>query len=334
MKSEEAEKIYDVAVVGAGPAGYGAALYTCRARLDTVVFAGPEPGGQLMLTTDVENYPGFSEGVKGPKLMAEMMQQARRFGAEMRYETVEDLQVSRKPFVLQTEKGKYRARAVILAMGAKARMLEIGEERFLGKGVSTCAVCDAAFYEDGVVYVVGGGDAACEDSLALSKYARQVKMLVRRDELRASKIMQERVKKDEKIEILWNSEVREVEGEESLERIVVENNQTKEKKKLEADGLFLAIGHIPATEFLQDTKIKMDKKNYILSGLGLSEGGVKMARERLKDGLVSFPTMTSVEGVFAAGDVVDFRWQQAVSAAGMGVMAALDAEWWLGEEKA
>lgn len=283
---------HKIAIIGSGPAGLAAAIYAGRADLDVTVYAGLEPGGQLTKTTEIENYPGVV-GKTGPELMLAMTSQAQKFGAKIEYEEVADLQKVRKAY-----------EAVILAMGANSRMLGIGEEKYWGKGLSVCAVCDAAFYRGKKTVVVGGGDAAIEDALALTKFASSVTLIVRRDKLRASTIMQKRVLDNPKVKILWNSQVSEVVGEEKIEAVMING------EKVEADGLFLAIGHVPATGFLKDTKIELDEEGYIKIGFEM-------------------PTMTSVEGIFAAGDCVDRRYRQAIVAAGSGVMAFMDAEKWL-----
>lgn len=325
------ENVREVIIVGSGPSGYGAAVYNARAYLSPLILAGPEPGGQLTKTTDVENYPGFPEGVMGPKLMAEMALQVKKFGAEIKFETVTSIDFSKRPFKVTTESGEYFGKSILLSMGARSRMLNIGEEKLLGKGVSTCAVCDAAFYKDKVTYVVGGGDSAVEDSCALTKYASEVHMLVRGDSLRASKIMEERAKSKEKLHIHYNSEVKAVSGSDSLTGMkIVSDGQEQEVK---VDGLFLAIGHLPATDFIKNSQVKLDKKGFVVTSLSSSIEGIELATSRVKDGLIQYPTMTSVEGVFAAGDVVDFRYKQAASASGMGVMASLDIEWWLENNK-
>lgn len=318
-----------VVIIGSGPAGYGAAVYNARAYLEPLLFAGPEPGGQLTRTTDVENYPGYADGILGPELMREMKEQAEKFGAEIRYETVSQVDFSSRPFRIMTESGEYYAESIVLAMGARSKMLGIGEEKFLGRGVSTCAVCDAAFFKDKVTYIVGGGDTAVEDSFALAKHASEVHMLVRSDRLKASEIMQKRLREHAKVRVYYNSEVVEVMGNERLERIVIDSKG--KSKEVLVGGLFLAIGHIPSTGFLQGSMVKLDARGFIVTRLGYSELGLQEGSEHIQEGLVRYPTMTSVEGVFAGGDVVDFRYKQAVSAAGLGVMAALDAEWWLGE---
>ena len=287
---------HKIAIIGSGPAGLAAAIYTSRAEIDTTIYAGEEPGGQLTKTTEIENYPGVM-GKTGPELMVAMTEQAQKFGAKIIYETVDDLAKLRSEYD-----------GVILAMGASPRMLGVGEERYYGKGFSTCAVCDGAFYRGKRAVVVGGGDAAIEDALALTKFASEVTLIVRRDKLRASVIMQKRILDNPKVKILWSSSVEKINGEEKIESVVI-NGQV-----LETDGLFLAIGHIPATGWLKDTDVNLDVNGYI-----------KILNQ-------FYPTMTSLEGVFAAGDCVDHRYRQAVTAAGMGVSAALDCERWLTEK--
>lgn len=299
-----------VAIIGTGPAGYSAAIYTGRAELAPVIFAGSEPGGQLMKTTEVENYPGFPDGIDGPKLMSDMQNQATRFGAELVWETVTKLEGSAEQgFVLTTDSGsKYEAESVILSMGARSKLLGIGEELYWGKGFSTCAVCDAAFYKGKNVYVVGGGDSAIEDAWALTKFASSVTMLVRGEEFRASKIMQKRVLDNpDKIKVMWKTNLKEIKGE-RVEKLVIEVEG--KKQEVAAEGLFFAIGHEPATGFLEGSGVELDEKGYVKVGYEV-------------------PSMTSVPGVFAGGDCVDHRYRQAVTAAGLGVMAALDAEKWL-----
>ncbi len=301
-------------IIGSGPAGYTAAVYAARAELKPLVLAGEKSGGQLMNTGAVENWPGAEKGVMGPELMIEMRQQAVKFGAEMVDKQVTKVDLSQKPFKVWAGEEMYEAEAVIVAIGAESVMLGVpGEKELLGRGVATCAVCDAPFYKDKVTYVIGGGDAAAEDALALTKHAKEVYLVHRRNELRASKIMVKRVKENEKIKILWNTELKEVLGKDKVEKIRVRGNQTGEEKELMADGVFLAIGHKPATEMFKN-QLTLDEKGYI-----------KVSME--------YPvvTRTNVQGVFAAGDVVDYRYKQAVTAAGMGCQAALDAEKWLGE---
>lgn len=316
-------------LVGSGPAGYTAGLYLARAQLAPLMFAGESWGGQLMLTTVVENYPGFKGGLMGPDLMQEMREQAGRFGTEIIDRNVSKVDFSAEPFKVWIGEGsdaqEYQAKTVIVSTGAKSRMLGVGEERFLGRGVSTCAVCDAAFYKGRTTFTVGGGDAAMEEILALTKHAREVTLIHRGDTLRASKIMQRRVLEDHKdrVNVLWNTRVVEVKGGETLEAIVVEDTKTGERRELAADGLFLAIGHTPMTDLFKG-KLTLDEKGYLLTNLnGLQNGASK------KVWLEGYPTMTSVSGVFGAGDVVDFRYRQAVTAAGFGCMAALDVEKYL-----
>lgn len=323
------EKIWDVVIIGGGPSGYTAAIYTARAMLSTLVLSGTAAGGQLMNTTEVENFPGFAKGIMGPDLMIEMMEQAKRFGAVLEVENVTRVNFGEKTQNLKTEKTQNEeidlkriyvgereilAKTVIVSTGAGSKMLNIGEEKFIGRGVSMCAVCDAAFFRDKVTYVVGGGDAAVEDAMALSKFASEVNLVVRRDELKASKIMQERVKNNPKVKIIWNSQVTEVKGGEKLDEIKVNDEWVK------ADGLFLAIGHFPNTAIFKD-ELELDEKGFLLTAMN---GGIM-----LDDWLEGYPTQTSVDGVFGAGDVVDFKYKQAITAAGMGCQAALDVERYL-----
>lgn len=308
------EKV-EVVIIGSGPAGYTAALYNARAQLKPVVFAGQKSGGQLMLTTDVENFPGFAKGKPGPELMTEMREQAAKFGADIRDQYVTKVDFSAHPFKLQIDnKAEITAETVIIATGAEARMLGVpGEKELLGRGVSTCAVCDAPFFKDKQVYVAGGGDAAMEDALALVKFAKEVTLVHRRDQFRASKIMQERVLKNKKVRVMLNAEVTEVMGKPTVQKIKIK--QDGQEKEFPAQGFFLAIGHKPLSQ-LFDQQIKLDEQGYIVTQEGKRS-----------------TSMTSVEGVFAAGDVVDFRYRQAITAAGMGCAAALDAERWLEQNK-
>lgn len=304
-----------VAIIGSGPAGYTAAVYNARAQLQPIVFAGDKSGGQLMWTTDVENFPGFSQGKPGPELMMEMRAQAEKFGADIRDQYVISVDFSVRPFKLQIyQSEEITADAVIIATGAEARMMGIpGEKEFLGRGVSTCAVCDAAFFKDKVVYVAGGGDSAMEDTLALTKFAKKITIVHRRDEFRASKIMQERVLNNDKVKVMYNSQVTAVLGAQLVNKIKI--SQDGKEQEFPADGLFLAIGHTPMSKIFID-QIKLDEQGYIITF------------ESKKS-----TTMTSVEGVFAAGDVVDRRYRQAITAAGMGCAAALDAQRWLEQQE-
>ncbi len=313
-----------VIIIGSGPAGYAAAVYAARAELKPLILTGTQPGGQLTQTTEVENFPAFPEGILGPELMERMRKQALKFGAEMVFEEVTGLKPKKKGTEILVGEKVYEAEAVIIATGAKPRMLGIGEEKLVGRGVSMCAVCDAAFFRDKTVFVVGGGDAAIEDAMALSKFTSKVNLLVRRDVLRASKAMQRRIfENKDRVKIWWQTEVKSIKGEDKLEGLVLNVEGTE--KEIEADGLFLAIGHLPATEWLQGSRVELDEKGYIKVGLTAHTSEFTAGRLWLE----GYPTMTSVEGVFAAGDVVDFRYQQAITASGLGVMAALDVEKYL-----
>jgi thioredoxin reductase (NADPH) len=306
---------YDLAIVGSGPAGYTAALYAARANLKTLVFQGFESGGQLMLTSDVENYPGYKDGVMGPEMMDDFEAQAARFGAEMRPDNVERVDLSERPFKLWAEGSEadepVLAKTVVVATGAKAKWLGLESERqLMGKGVSGCATCDAFFFRGKRVAVVGGGDTAMEEASVLSKFADEVLLIHRRDELRASKIMLERARKNSKITFVTDTAVEEILGEDSVEGLRVKNTKTGEEQTVEIDGFFAAIGHAPATALFEG-QVEMDGSGYILQ------------KEH---------TMTSVPGVFAAGDVSDTRYRQAVTAAADGCRAAIDAERWLEEQ--
>lgn len=326
------KNVHDLIIIGTGPSGYTAAIYAARAQLSPLVFAGNQIGGQLMWTTEVENFPGFSQGIQGPELMANMQQQAERFGAEIVYSTVERVDFSspdHKSVYIQTKDGEqeYRAKAIIISTGASSIMLGVpGEDQLIGRGVSTCAVCDAAFFKEKDTVVVGGGDSAMEDALALTKFAKSVTIVHRRDSFRASKIMQERVLNHPKVNVLWNAVVDEIIGEHKVEQLKVSVHG--EQQEIATDGIFMAIGHQPATSLFADI-LTLDPHGYIVTGQSGSALGVQMAQRALSDQLVQFPTMTSVAGVFAAGDVVDVRFKQAITAAGQGCAAALDAERWL-----
>ena len=302
--------VRNVLIIGTGPAGYTAATYNARARLEPLVFAGPEPGGQLTLTTDVENYPGFPAGVMGPDLMNAMKEQAERFGAEIIWDAVTRVDFSKRPFSAFVGEKEYKARAVIIATGASAQLLGLeSESKLMGHGVSTCAVCDGAFYRDKDVIVVGGGDTAMEDSTFLTKFARKVEVVHRRDELRASKIMQERAKKNEKLSFIWDAIIEEIHdpAQNNVTGVTLKNVKTGEKTEKTVDGVFIAIGHKPNTGIFRDC-LDMDEVGYLK---------------------ITDHSMTSIEGVFAAGDVVDHYYRQAITAAGMGCRAAIDAERWL-----
>ena len=301
-----------VVIIGTGPAGWTAALYTARANLEPLVYQGPEPGGQLMTTTDVENYPGFPEGLLGPEMMEKFEAQATRFGAEARHGEITEVDFSRRPFRLIVDKEKpVLADAVIVSTGASAKYLGLeNEQRLLGHGVSACATCDGAFFREQEVAVVGGGDSAMEEALFLTRFASKVYIIHRRDELRASKIMQERAFDSEKIEFLWSQEVVDVLGDEEVTGVKVVNNDTGETYELPVQGLFVAIGHKPNTDVFEPW-LEMDERGYITTE--------------------SDSTYTSRSGVFACGDAQDHVYRQAVTAAGTGCMAAIDAERWLAE---
>jgi thioredoxin reductase (NADPH) len=289
-------------IIGAGPAGLTAGIYAGRAQLQPLIFSGPNNGGQLVNTAMVENWPGAKDGILGPQLMLEMQAQAEKAGAKIISEAVKTVDFSQRPFRVNNDS----AEAVIIATGAESIRLHIpGEDRLFGRGVAVCAVCDAPFYKDKIVAVLGGGDSACEDAIALSKFAKKVYLIHRRDQLRASKIMAERVKTNQKIEILFNSQVTEILGDNQVSGIKLNNQEIK------VDGVFLALGHQPATEIFKG-KVEMDESGYLKTFNN---------------------TMTSVRGVFAAGDCVDSRYRQAITAAGMGCQAALDAQKWLEEKR-
>jgi thioredoxin reductase (NADPH) len=303
--------IREVIIIGGGPAGYTAALYAARANLRPLVFEGFAYGGQLMITSDVENYPGFVDGIMGPELMATMRTQAERFGAELVADDVTRVDFSQRPFRVYLGDEEHLAKSVIVATGATARQIGLASERKLqGMGVSYCAVCDAAFFRDKQVVVVGGGDSAMEEATFLAKFAADVKLVHRRDAFRASKIMIDYAKSKPNLEFVTNSVVEEVLGESEghVTGVRLRDTATGELSELPADGLFVAIGHDPTTGLFKGI-LDMDEAGYLLTKTGSSE--------------------TNIEGVFAAGDVVDHTYRQAVTAAGMGCMAALDAERWL-----
>jgi len=307
-----AQRAYDVVIIGSGPAGYTAALYASRANMKVLVFQGFESGGQLMLTSDVENYPGYRDGVMGPEMMDDFEAQAARFGAEMRPDNVERVDFSERPFKLwaEDEDEPILARAVVIATGAKAKWLGLeSEQQLMGRGVSGCATCDAFFYRGKKVAVVGGGDTAMEEAGVLAKFADEVVLIHRREEFRASKIMLQRAEDNPKITILTDTVVEEILGDNSVEGVRVRNTKSGEEQNIEVSGFFAAIGHAPATSLFEG-QVEMDGSGYILQ------------KEN---------TMTSVPGVFAAGDVSDTRYRQAVTAAGDGCRAAIDSERWLEE---
>ena len=300
----------DVAIIGSGPAGYTAGIYAGRANLQPILFEGLESGGQLMLTTDVENYPGFVDGIMGPELMQVFKGQAERFGTTIKTEIIDSIENIDGGFKLKSSKGEYEFKTVIIASGASARWLGVdGEKELQGYGVSACATCDGFFFKEKEVAVIGGGDSAMEEALFLTKFAKKVYVIHRRDQFRASQIMQDRVFNHEKIEVVWNSTVEKINGEGAVSSILIKDTVDSSEKELNLDGVFVAIGHDPNVGFL-DGFIELDDKGYIKTGF-------------------TTETSTSVPGVFAAGDVADSIYRQAITAAGTGCQAAIDAERWL-----
>ncbi len=315
----------DVVIIGGGPSGYTAAIYLARAEHKPLVLAGEKKGGQLMYTTEVENFPGFEEGIMGPDLMLKMEEQAKKFGAEIRGVNVTKVELLGEIKKVYVGDEVIEAKSVIISTGAWSRMLGVGEEMLLGRGVSTCAVCDAAFFRNKKTVVVGGGDAAMEDALALSKFASEVLIVHRGDSFKASKIMQQRVFATANIKVLWNSEVVGVAGEQKLEGVMIKS--AEDEAEVKCDGLFLAIGHLPQTS-LFDGQLALNEKGFLLTTMT----GIMADKWKVTEAdywLDGYPTMTSVEGVFGCGDVVDYRYRQAITAAGMGCQASLDVEKYL-----
>lgn len=311
------DNVRNVIVIGGGPSGYTAAIYTGRAALNPLVLAGYQAGGQLMLTTEVENFPGFPNGgVLGPELMEKLKLQALEFGAEIINDDVTEIDLSKRPFTVKTYDKEFKTHSIIISTGASAKWLGLeSEQKLIGSGVSSCATCDGAFFKDKIVATVGGGDSAMEESTFLTKFASKVYLIHRRDEFRASKIMQERAIKNKKIEILYNSVVSDVYSEkdgfiEKVTGIQIKDTKNQQIRDISLDGVFVAIGHKPNTDIFKD-QIELDEMGYIITKNN---------------------TMTSVEGVFAAGDVVDKRYRQAITAAGDGCRAAIDVEKWLAEK--
>ena len=299
--------IIDLLIIGSGPAGYTAAIYASRAGLNPILYQGKEPGGQLTITSDVENYPGYPNGIQGPEMMLDFQKQAERFGTIVKGGFIKSVDFSKYPFEIIDDNDKILiVNSVIISTGASAKWLGLeSEKKFNGNGVSACAVCDGFFFKDQIVAVVGGGDTAAEESLYLSKITKKVFLIVRRNELRASKIMQKRVFDNKNIEIIWNSEVKDVLGDDKVDSILVLNNSNNTTSKLNISGLFIAIGHKPNTDIFKNY-IDLDDNGYILTKPGT--------------------TQTNIKGVFATGDAQDHIYRQAVTAAGSGCMGALDAE--------
>ena len=305
---------FKVIIIGSGPAGFTAALYTARANLSPLMFEGMQPGGQLTITTEVENYPGFEHGIQGPELMDIMRKQAQRFGAKSVYQEITEVDFSKRPFVLKSYDEVYTADSVIVSTGASARLLGLeSENKFMGYGVSACATCDGFFFKGLKILVVGGGDTAMEEANYLTKFASEVTIVHRRDEFRASKIMLDRAKRNPKIKFLMNKVIKEVVGKDengrkSMTGVILRDTKDNSISQIDADGLFMAIGHKPNTDLFKGI-LDMDETGYL----------------KVKPG----STYTNIEGVFAAGDVADKTYRQAISAAGTGCMAAIDAERWL-----
>ena len=303
---------FDVVIIGAGPSGYTAGIYCSRAGYDTLILSGILPGGQLVNTTEVENYPGFENGIMGPDLMIDMRKQSQRMGTTIIDDEVVDVDFRRKPLKVLTASEEYEGRAVIIATGANPRKIGLeGEETFGGKGVSYCATCDGPFFRNQEIVVVGGGDSAIEEATFLTKFASTVHIVHRREELRASKIMQERALSNEKIKFHWDSAITEVKGDQKMQQVILKNLKTNEETMLDAGGLFVAIGHDPNTQLFKD-QIELDDAGYIV----------------LKN-----KTHTNMKGIFAAGDVHDRSYRQAITAAAFGCMAAIDVDKYLTESK-
>ncbi len=311
-KSEKKKTKYDVIIIGAGPAGYTAGIYCSRARHETLILSGILPGGQLVNTTEVENYPGFENGIMGPDLMITMRKQTERMGTTIIDDEVVDVDFRHKPFKILTASEEYECKAVIIATGATPRKLGLqGETTFGGKGVSYCATCDGPFFRNQELVVAGGGDSAIEEATFLTKFASKVHLVHRRDQLKASKVMQERAFSNPKIEFHWNSEVSDISGEQKVQKVTLKDTKTGGKATLDVGGIFVAVGHMPNTKVFEN-QVELDSQGYIV----------------LKD-----HTHTSVQGVFAAGDVHDHTYRQAITAAGFGCMAAIDVDKYLTESK-
>jgi len=305
-------KIWDTAIIGSGPAGLTAGIYTTRGALSTVIIGGSSWGGQLMLTSEVDNFPGFPDGILGPQLMENMKAQAVRFGAEFIQENVTSVDFSSVPFKLTANSQQLMARSVIIATGAETKWLGVkGEKELIGRGISSCAPCDAPFFKEKYVVVVGGGDSAMEEALVLTKYASKVTIIHRKSEFKASKAMQEKVFANKKIDVIWDSEVAEVIGEQKLESIKIKNNKTNEISDIKLDGMFVAIGHNPTSEIFKGL-VDLDEKGYVKQGIGYRVQGT------------GNQTATNIEGVFVSGDIHDHTYKQAITAAGYGCMAGME----------
>ena len=304
--------MYDVVIIGAGPAGYTAGIYCSRARHNTLLISGILPGGQLMNTTDVENYPGFSDGIMGPDLMTVMRKQTEKMGTKIIDDEVTSVDFKVNPLKVKTASEEFEARTVIVCTGANPRKIGLdGEQTFAGKGVSYCATCDGAFFKDQELIVVGGGDSAMEEATFLTKFASTVHIVHRREEFRASKIMQERALANEKIKVHFNCTVKDIQGDQKFRKVILNNTKTNEDETLDAGGLFVAIGHEPNSKMFQN-QLELDENGYVI---------------------IKNNTETSIPGVFCAGDVHDHRYRQAVTAAGFGCMAAIDVDKYLSESK-
>ncbi len=300
--------IKDIIIIGSGPAGLTAGIYAGRAKLKTLLFTGLPLGGQLMLSEQIDDFPGFPEKMTGPELIKKIIEQVKKFGVEMIEKNVVSVDFQKKPFVIKTDNEEYLAKAVIVATGASTKWLGLkNEQELISHGVSACAVCDGFFFKDKIVGVVGGGDSAMENAIVLTKYAKKLFIIHRRNESRASKKLQEEVFNNPKIEFIWNTVISEIKGKDSLEGVYIKDVNTKEKRFLELDGLFVSIGYKPSTDIFQN-QLDLDNNSYI----------------KVKEN-----TKTSVDGIFAAGDVCDTKYKQAITAAGLGAMALLDADKWL-----
>jgi thioredoxin reductase (NADPH) len=308
--SSHRPETYEVIIIGSGPAGYTAGVYTSRAKLNTLLISGSLPGGQLMTTSEVENYPGFPNGIFGPELMMNMRQQAERFGAKLLDDEVMEVDFKKRPFEIKTHGQEFRSESVVICTGASPRKLGLrAEQEFAGKGISYCATCDGPFFKGEDIAVVGGGDTAIEEATFLTKFGKSVKIIHRKDFLRASKILQEKAFENPKIDFVWDHVVSDISGNKKINSISVRNLRTGEERKIPVGGLFVAIGHEPNTSIFKG-QLELDDRGYIV---------------------LTKNTRTSVDGVFAAGDVHDYRYRQAITAGGFGCMAALDVERWLVE---